>query len=142
VSNADGSNRQEIVSPSLKAAMDTNQEHYHVGLSYAWSPASDALVALGNVVDCNPNSQTMGQVLAGPQMSIIGMDGSERAIIPGFFYGISMDRSGTLIGTAHYKDGFQDMNPTIEIYSAQTGQLVLSLGPGNTPQFQPWNRLK
>ncbi|HSB01665.1 MAG TPA: hypothetical protein VLE49_13525 [Anaerolineales bacterium] len=137
VSNPDGSNRQEIVSPSLKAAIDTNQEHYHVGLSYTWTPASDALVALGNVMDCNPNSGTMGQVVAGPQMSIIGLDGSERTVIPGFFYGISMDRSGTLIGAAHYQDGFQDLNPTVDLYSAQTGQLVLSLGPGNDPQFQP-----
>ncbi len=137
VSNADGGNRQEIVSPSLKAAIDTTQEHYHVGLSYAWSPSSDALVALGNVMDCNPNSSTMGQVIAGPQMSIIRLDGSEQTIIPGFFYGISMDRSGTLIGAAHYQAGFQDMNPIVELYSAQTGQLVLSLGPGSAPQFQP-----
>ncbi len=137
VSNADGSDRQEIVSPSLKAVIDPNQEHYHVGLSYAWSPASDALVALGNVMDCNINSPTMGQVLAGPQMSLIGLDGSERTIIPGFFYGISVDRSETLIGAAHYQNGFQDLNPTVELYSAQTGQLVLSLGPGRNPQFQP-----
>ena len=34
-------------------------------------------------------------------------------------------------------EGFQDLNPTIEIYSAQTGQLVLPLGPGSNPQFQP-----
>ena len=139
VSNPDGSNRQEIVSPSLKAAIDTNQEHYHVGLSYAWSPTSDALLALGNVVDCNINSPTMGKVVAGPQMSIIGLPegGSERTIISGFFYGLSMDRGGTMIAAAHYKDGFQDLNPTIEVYSAQTGQLVLTLGPGSNPQFQP-----
>jgi hypothetical protein len=137
VSSADGSNRQEIVSPSLKPASDTSQERYHVGLSYAWTPNSDALVALGNVMDCNLNSPTMGQVVAGPQMSIIVLDGSERTIIPGFFYGVSMDRSGTMIAGAHYKDGFQDLNPTVEIYSAQTGQLILTLGSGNNPQFQP-----
>lgn len=139
VSSADGGNRQEIVSPSLKAAIDNNQEHYHVGLSYAWSPASDVLVALGNVVDCGLNSPTMGQVVAGPQMSIIGLPGggSESAIIPGFFYGLSIDRGGAMIAAAHYKDGFQDLNSTVELYSAQTGQLILSLGPGSNPQFQP-----
>jgi hypothetical protein len=81
----------------------------------------------------------MGQILAGPQMSIIGLpEGQgEWTIIPGFFYGISMDRSGALIAAAHYKDGFQDMNPTLELYSASSGQLVLSLGPGSAPQFQP-----
>jgi dipeptidyl aminopeptidase/acylaminoacyl peptidase len=137
VSNPDGSNRQELVSPSLKAAIDNNQEHYHVGLSYAWTPADDALVVLGNVVDCNINSPIPGQVIAGPQMSIIGVDGGERLVIPGFFYGISMDRTGRLIAAAHYLEGFQDMNPNVELYSAETGQLVLSLGPGSNPQFQP-----
>jgi hypothetical protein len=137
VSNPDGGNRRELVSPSLKTAIDTNQEHYHVGLSYAWNPAGDAIVALGNVIDCGMNSPTSGQVIAGPQMSIIGLDGSERSIIPGFFYGISMDRTGTWIAAARYLEGFQDLNPNIEIYSAQTGQLVLLLGPGNSPQFQP-----
>jgi hypothetical protein len=137
VSNADGSNRQELISPTLRAAIDPNQEHYHVGLSYAWSPASDGIVALGNVVDCNLNSPNPGQVVAGPQMSTIGLDGSEGLIIPGFFYGISMDRSGTLIAAARHEDGFQDLTPIVEIYSAQTGQLVLSLGPGSNPEFQP-----
>jgi hypothetical protein len=106
-------------------------------LSYAWSADSLALVGLGNVIDCNLNSPTSGQVIAGPQMSIIGMDGSERSIIPGFFYGISMDRTGNLIAAAHFEDGFQDLSPEVEIYSAQTGQLVLPLGPGSNPQFQP-----
>jgi WD40 repeat protein len=136
VSNADGGDRQELVSPSLKAAIDPAQEHYHVGLSYAWSTTSDELIVLGNVVDCDLNGPNAGQVVAGPQMSIIGLDGSERNIIPGTFYGISMDRSGTLIAAAHYKD-YQDMNPMVELYSAQTGELVLPLGPGSNPQFQP-----
>ena len=137
VSNADGSNRQEFVSPSLKAAIDPAAEKYHVGLSYAWSRTSDALIALGNVVDCAANSPTSGQVIAGPQISVIGLDGSERLIIPGFFYGVSVDRSGTIIAGAHYQNGFQDQNPIIELYSAQNGQLLLPLGPGSDPQFQP-----
>src|SRR6185295_9341702 len=131
-----GGNRQELISPSLKDAIDPSKEQYHVGLSYTWSPASDALIALGNVVDCDFNSPNAGQVVAGPQMSIISLDGSEHLIIPGFFYGISMDRTGTLIAGAHYKD-FQDLNPMIELYSAQTGQLIIPLGAGSNPQFQP-----
>lgn len=137
VSNPDGSNRQELVSPSLRAAIDANQERFHVGLSYAWSPASDGIVALGNVIDCKLDGPTPGQVIAGPQMSTIGLDGSEGLVIPGFFYGISMDRTGTMIAAAHFLEGFADLNPNIEIYSAQTGQLVLPLGPGSSPQFQP-----
>jgi WD40 repeat protein len=136
VSNADGGERQELISPSLQDAIDPAKEYYHIGLSYAWSPANDALVASGNVVDCDFNSPTSGQIIAGPQMSILGLDGSERTIIPGFFYGLSMDRTGMWIAATHAKD-FQDLNPTIELYTAQTGELVLSLGPGNTPQVQP-----
>jgi Tol biopolymer transport system component len=137
VSDAVGGDRQELVSPSLKPAMDTAQEHFHVGLSYDWTPTGDAIVALGNVVDCNFNSPTIGQRIAGPQMSVIGLDGSERTIIPGFFYGISMDRTGTMIAAAHFLEGFQDLHPTIVIYSAHTGQILLPLGLGSNPQFQP-----
>ncbi len=137
VSNADGSNLQTVVSPSLKPAIDTAQEHYQVGLSHDWTPASDGIVALGNVVDCNMNSTNPGAPIAGPQMSIIGLDSSERTIIPGFFYGLSMDRTGTEIAAAHHQNGFQDPNPVVEIYSAQNGQRLLSLGAGFNPQFQP-----
>ena len=136
VSNADGSNRQELVSPSLAPAIDASQEHYYVGLSYGWSPLSEALVIFGNVIDCNFNSPTSGQIIAGPQMSILGLDGSERFITSGTFFGISMDRTGTLVAASHHQD-FQDPNPMIEIFSTQTGQVVLALGAGRNPQFQP-----
>jgi hypothetical protein len=69
-------------------------------------------------------------------MSILGVDGNERLVIPGFFMSLSMDRTGTMIGAAHYKN-YQDTQPVVEIYSAQTGQLILSLGTGNYPVFQP-----
>jgi dipeptidyl aminopeptidase/acylaminoacyl peptidase len=137
VSNADGSNQQTLISPSLQPFVDTSQDRYHLALSYAWLPDSRAILAHGNVVDCNLNSPSPGQSVAGPQISIIGLDGSERTIIPGFFYEISLDRTGTLIAASHFQGGFQDPNPTVEIYSAQTGQPVLSLGPGSNPQFQP-----
>jgi len=137
VMNTNGSSLEELVSPSLRASIDPNAERYHVGLSYDWTSASDGLVVLGNVIDCAANSPSMGQLIAGPQMSIIGFDDSERTIIPGFFYGISTDRTGSLIAAAHFQNGFQDPNPNVEIYSAQTGQLVLPVGPGSNPQFQP-----
>lgn len=136
MSNADGGSRQELISPSLNAAIDPSKEYYHLGFSYIWSPASDALVVSGNVVDCDFNSPTIGQSVAGPQISILGLDGSERLIIPGTFYGLSMDRTGNWIAATHSKD-YQDSNPMVELYSAQSGQLILPLGPGNNPQFQP-----
>lgn len=137
VINANSTAPQELVSPSLKPVIDPSNERYNSGLSYAWTSASDGLIALGNVLDCAANSPTLGQIIAGPQISILGLDGSERLIIPGYFYGISMDRTGNLIAAAHFQGGFQDLNPNVEIYSAQTGQLTLSLGPGGNPQFQP-----
>jgi len=136
VSNADGSNRQELLSPSLKPAIDAAQEYYHSGLSYGWSPFSDALVIIGNVLDCNFNSPTSGHSVAGPQMSVLSLDGGERLIIPGMFYGMSMDRSGLWIAASHYQD-FQDTDPLLEIYSTQTGQRVLTVGPGEDAQLQP-----
>jgi hypothetical protein len=137
VINGSSTAPQELVSPSLKSVIDPSNERYNSGLSYAWTSASDGLIALGNVLDCAATSPTLGQIIAGPQMSILGLDGSERLIIPGYFYGISMDRTGNLIAAAHFQGGFQDLNPNVEIYSAQTGQLILPLGPGGNPQFQP-----
>jgi hypothetical protein len=127
---------QELVSPSLQNVIDPELERFHVGLSYDWF-ANDALVGLGNVIDCKIDSPTSGQVVGGPQMSILGLDGSERTIFPGFFYGISVDRTGTFLAAARYADGFADANPVVEIYSAQTGQLVSPVGPGREPKFQP-----
>ncbi len=128
--------RQELVSLSLRSANDPSLQHYLVGFSYGWSPASDAIVASGTVVDCDPNSATMGKAIAGPQMSILKLDGSEGLIIPGTFWSPSMDRTGTMIAAAHYQDN-QDTNPMVEIYSVQNGQLLTKVGPGNSPQMQP-----
>ncbi len=128
--------RQELKSLSLDRALDPSKELYYVGLSYAWAPTSDALVATGTVVDCNLNSPTMGQSVAGPQMSILKLDATEGIIIPGMFWSPSIDRTGSLIAAAHYLN-LGDTNPMIEIYSAQSGQLVTKIGPGSNPQFQP-----
>ncbi len=136
VSQADGSASQKLISPSLKPALDGGAERYNVGLDYAWLPSGDALIANGIAVDCNMNGSNMGQVVGGPQMSILRLDGSEGLIIPGMFHSLSTDRTGTLVAAMHQKD-IQDVNPTVEIYSLQTGQLVLSLGPGSYPELQP-----
>ncbi len=139
VSNADGSNRQELISPSLKKAITDPSAQYHLGASYAWMPDSSALAVFGTIISGDFGSANPCQTLAGPQISIVGLDGSERTIIPGFFYGISVDRSGKLIASARQPGAFppQPGEASVEIYSAQTGQLVLSLGPGEHPEFQP-----
>jgi WD40 repeat protein len=136
VSDPDGGDRKELMSPTFKAMLDPNKELYHVGLNYAWLPGSDALVASGTVVDCDFNSPNMGKAVAGPQMSILKLDGSEGLVIPGMFWSISVDRTGKLVAAAHYKD-LGDQNPVVEIYSAQTARLMLSVGSGSNPQLQP-----
>ncbi|HMA09765.1 MAG TPA: hypothetical protein VKP68_17940, partial [Ramlibacter sp.] len=135
-SRPDGSSMQQFQSPSMTSALSAAPERYFVGLDYDWMASSDALIANGIVTDCDFNSPTMGQVVAGPQMSILGLDGSERLIIPGMFHSISTDRTGTLVAAAHSQD-LMDQQPNLEIYSLQTGQMVLSLGPGLYVRFQP-----
>jgi len=136
VSQADGSNMQQFTSPSLTPALSAAPERYFVGLDYDWLATSDALIGNGIVTDCDINSPNMGQVVGGPQMSILRLDGTEPLIIPGMFHSLTTDRTGTLVAAAHYQD-IQDLNPIVELYSLQTGQMVLSLGPGNGPQLQP-----
>jgi hypothetical protein len=41
-----------------------------------------------------------------------------------------------MVAAAHYQD-IADMNPNVEIYSLQSGQMLFSLGPGSGPQLQP-----
>jgi dipeptidyl aminopeptidase/acylaminoacyl peptidase len=135
VSDINGT-RHGLHSPSLYAASDPNKELYYEGLSYGWFPTSDAIVETGEVADCNPNSPTMGKLVAGPQMSVVKLDGSEGLIIPGFFYSPSVDHSGTLIAAERHND-LQDPNGTVVIFSAQTGQLATIIGPGNNPVFEP-----
>jgi hypothetical protein len=88
------------------------------------------------VIDCDWNSPTVGQAMAGPQLSLIRLDGSEGTIIPGMFYSPSMDRAGKLIAMAHYKDP-QDQDPQVEVYDAATGQIAIKVGPGGSPVMQP-----
>jgi hypothetical protein len=136
VADANGMGLHDLLSPSLKPVQQAGPERYFVGLAYDWLQSSDGLIASGIVVDCNMNGPNMGQVVGGPQMSVLRLDGSEGIVIPGMFYSQSTDRTGTLVAAAHYKD-IQDLSPAIEIYSLQTGQLVLSLGSGSYPRFQP-----
>ncbi|MGE5073119.1 MAG: hypothetical protein ACM3MF_06795 [Anaerolineae bacterium] len=136
VINMDGSGEKELSSPSLKSAENQDKQQYYQGLSFGWAPSSDAIYATGAVVDCDFNSSTTGQALAGPQVSLLRVDGSEGMIIPGMFYSPSVDRSGKMIAVAHYQDP-QDQNPMVEIYNADTGQLMLTVGPGSGPVMQP-----
>ncbi len=128
--------RQELMSPSLWLASDPSKEHYYEGFSFAWMPTSDAIIATGAVADCDPNSPTMGQAIAGRQMSVLRLDGTEGLIIPGMFYNLSVDRTGALIAAAVVQDD-QTGSQLVEVFLAQTGQLMMTVGPGSVPQLQP-----
>lgn len=136
VADADGGDLRTLISPSLAAALAPPNEYYHQGFSYAWSPAGDALAVTGLVRDCTFGAATEGQVLAGPQLSVLGLDGVERLIIPGEFSYVSYDRTGQFIAAARTTDP-ATYATSVHLYSTQTGQLVLDLGPGSNPQFQP-----
>jgi len=137
VISADGSIQHTVSSSSLETAANGDEySHVYIASDYTWSPSSEALVISGQVRNCDFTSPDMGKSIGGPQLSIVGLDGTERLVIPGLFYGLSYDCTETLIAAGHFND-IQDANPTIKIYSAQTGQLVLILGEGSNPAFQP-----
>jgi hypothetical protein len=133
--SADGNNQHTLSSSSLRKVADLNPLYIYWVSGYAWSPSSEALAISGGVQNCDNTSSDYGKPMTGPQLSVVGLDGTERLVIPGLFHGLSYDCTGNLIAVGHYKD-IQDINPTIEIYSTQTGQLILSLGAGSYPAFQ------
>jgi hypothetical protein len=136
VTNADGTGLTPLISPSLNAVLDPAQEFYHMGFSYAWKPASDGLAVTGLVRDCTLGSSNEGQIIAGPQLSLLNLDGTEGLVIPGDFHSVSFDPRGQWIGVARSIDP-SALTANVEILSAQNGQVVLDLGQGQSPQFQP-----
>ena len=135
--SADGSLMQPLRSSSLNNIAAGNPALVALPGGYAWSPASEsAAVSSGGVLNCDMARSDFGQIVAGPQLSVIGLDGIERLVIPGLFYGFDYDCTGTLLAVSHYQNN-QDINPNIEIYSSQNGQWIAGLGPGMSPSFQP-----
>lgn len=132
VTDANGSNPLTLTSPSLNALLDPQKEIYYLPFGYAWSPAGEALAASSVVVDCTAFAGTR----LGAQMSVIKLDGTEGLIIPGEFWSLSYDRSGAYLAAA--RTSTEDpMKAAVQIFSAQTGDLILDLGEGAFPQFQP-----
>lgn len=138
VGSLDGSLSQDLTSPALQAAVADPQTDFIMGMSYAWSPDGSALAATGLVMRVDMMAAEPCRLLAGPQLSLVGLDGSEQAVIPGQFYDISLNRDGQWIAAARhaFPPGLEDQ-PVVEIYSAESGELVLSLGAGERPAFQP-----
>lgn len=132
VQGADGGGEHELVSPSLAALSRPGAEIYHTAYSYAWSPAGEAVAVSAAVRDCTDFAGT----LLGAQLSVLGLDGAERLVIPGLLLNLSYDRAGRFIAATYYAD-WQNSAGRVHIYSAAEGQLALDLGDGSLPQFQP-----
>jgi len=132
----DDSTVQELRSPSLETVVGGNPSRVLLPGSYAWSRASDSLAVSASVQNCDVTSPEFGKTIAGPQLSVLGLNGNESLIVPGLFFGPNFDCSGAFLAATHYQNA-QDMSPTIEIYAVQTGQMILRLGPGMSPAFQP-----
>jgi WD40 repeat protein len=132
VTDAKGNSPFTLTSPALSALLESQKEIYYLPFGYAWSPAGDALAASSVVVDCTAFAGTR----LGAQISILGLDGSEGLVIPGEFWSLSYDRSGQYLAAA--RTNVDDpVRAAVQLFSTQTGGLVLDLGEGAFPQFQP-----
>jgi hypothetical protein len=131
VMNADGSDRHSLVSPSLAAAANPGAEIYFLGFSMAWTPGSDGLLQSGQVRTC---ANFSGDLVAGPQLSIVNLSGAESAILPGEFDSLSFDRSATRIGVVARPDFAAPGE--VRLYDL-SGNLALTVGPGEGAALQP-----
>ncbi len=130
VANNDGSDLRAVVSPSLDALANEDEEDYFNAYGYAWRPDSAALLTSGLVRDC---TDFAGTVL-GAQMSLVTLDGAESLIIPGSFAPVSFDRTGAYIGASRIDD--QTQPGLVQLYDL-AGNLVLEVGAGNAAELQP-----
>lgn len=133
VQTASGADRRELVSPTLNALTVGAPETYYLAVDYAWSPAGDTVAMSALVRDCADLNAVPAPTA---QLSVLDLAGGERLVIPGLFLAPSYDRTGRLIAAAYYPDQLS-ASGRLHVYSAEDGHLVLDLGAGNAPHFQP-----
>jgi hypothetical protein len=75
------------------------------------------------------------RVVAGPLVSVMGLDGVERTTLPVDLFSLSFDRTGNLIAGAQTVSNVDP--PRVQIYSALDGTLLLDLGEGTLAALQP-----
>lgn len=132
VANADGSGLTPLTSPAMKAlpVPIPNAEIYYMAFGYAWAPPGDALLITSYVIDCTNFAGTQ----LGAQLSTVSLSGQEMLIAKGYFTSPSYDHSGTLIAVARHTD---NSSPGDVILYDPNAHLVLDLGQGDQPAFQP-----
>lgn len=132
VANADGSDLRAVASPSLSAMADPTNEIYYAGWSYDWAPGGQALLADGQVWSCAPANP--GEITT-VQLSLLGLDGSESLILSGYFNSPSFNRAGDRFAVSWGPD-FATPARRVHLYDL-AGNLLLDVGEGNQPVFQP-----
>jgi hypothetical protein len=131
----DGSSLRTFASPSLAPFLDVANDISLRGPSLDWTAAGDGLAITGGVWDCSTIlSGGEPAFVAGPQLSIMGLDGTERLVIGGFFERPSFDRTGAMLAA---ELGSDTAAPHVEVRSTGDGSLLLDLGEGNQAVFQP-----
>ncbi len=130
VLNADGSGLTTMNSPSMTALLMPNGDITYIGLGFAWRPGSDGLLITSLVIDCTDFAGTQ----LGAQLSSLGLDQQETVIATGYYSSPSFDRSGGIIAAAQQAD---QASPSEVVFLATNGALMLDLGPGQQPAFQP-----
>ncbi|MEP7358634.1 MAG: hypothetical protein ABI847_15405 [Anaerolineales bacterium] len=130
VLNADGSGLLTLNSPAMEALVTPNTDITYIGFGYAWKPASDGLLISSVVIDCTNFAGTQ----LGAQLSSLGLDQQETLVATGMYSSPSYDRSGSLIAVAQQAD---NTSPSEVVVLAPNGDLVLDVGAGGQPAFQP-----
>jgi dipeptidyl aminopeptidase/acylaminoacyl peptidase len=130
VLNADGGGLTTMNSPSMTALLVPNKDITYIGLGFAWKPGSDGLLITSLVIDCTDFAGTQ----LGAQLSSLGFDQQESVIAAGYYSSPSLDRSGSIVAVAQQAD---QTSPSEVILLATNGNLVLDIGAGQQPAFQP-----
>ena len=128
--NADGSGLTTMNSPSMTALLVPNKDITYLGWGYAWKPGSDGLIISSLVIDCTDFAGTQ----LGAQLSSLSFDQQENVIATGYTSSPSFDRSGSIIAVAQQAD---QSSPSEVVLLATNGNLVLDIGAGGQPAFQP-----
>jgi hypothetical protein len=130
VLNADGSGLTVMNSPSMTALVLPNTDITYLGAGYGWNATSDALLITSLVIDCTDFAGT----LLGAQLSSLTLDQHETVIATGYYSSPSYDRTHSIIAAAQQVD---NASPGEVLMLTDDGTLLLDVGPGQQPFFQP-----
>jgi len=135
VGGADGKGWQEITSPTINAAVDSEKDIYQEGLGLTWMPDSQAVALDSYAWDCSAiENGGDPKTPAGPLLAIVGLDGAERATLPIDLANLSVNHSGSLLaGLVYPPDGSA---AHVKVYSLSTGEGA-DFGEGTAVLFQP-----